>query len=154
MHRTRENFKHNKLYLARAMVCSRLCLLADCFENVLSFEKKILLRTTSASSSAPAAQFHVDSDSSPLVWGLVVSPALGRGSMGIWGAHSRAQHFSLVCLGAPLHFLPSCSFPSKTFHPLLTLPGWNQHFHRGWDTPGVLESPFICLTLLLSKSCF
>lgn len=40
MHRIRENFKHNKLYLARAMVCSRSCLLVGCYENVLSLEKK------------------------------------------------------------------------------------------------------------------
>lgn len=39
MHRIRENFKH-KLYLARAMVYSRSCLLVVCFENVLSLEKK------------------------------------------------------------------------------------------------------------------
>lgn len=40
MHRIRENFKHDKLYLARAVVCSRSHLLVGCFENVLSLEKK------------------------------------------------------------------------------------------------------------------
>lgn len=40
MQRIREDFKHDKLYLARAMVCSRSRLLVGCFENVLSLEKK------------------------------------------------------------------------------------------------------------------
>lgn len=40
MHRIRENLKHDKLYLARAVVCSRSHLLVGCFENVLSLEKK------------------------------------------------------------------------------------------------------------------
>lgn len=40
MHRIRENFKHNKLYLAGAAACSRSGLLMMCFENWLPLGKK------------------------------------------------------------------------------------------------------------------
>lgn len=116
MHRIRENFKHDKLYLTRAVVCSRSRLLVGCFENVLSLEKKYCSELHLLPLLLQQPNFMLI-QTAALWFGGWWFPQLLAGAAWAYGMPTAGLTIS------PLHFLPSCSFPSKTFPPLLTLPG-------------------------------